>query len=377
MLRGLMNLLSLCWKPFGRGGENLSSVGVIGTNCGGKDSKDSLLWFYDYGKYASGDFSMAVVQANQVLEDQSQIESGPFGTFVGIYDGHGGPDAARYVCNNLFRRFRDEEQGVVTRETILEAFRRTEEGFTTVVSELWSTRPEIATVGTCCLVGVIHEQTLYVASLGDSRAVLGRKVGNTGEIAAIQLSTEHNANLEDIRHELRDMHPNDPQIVVQRRGVWRVKGIIQVSRSIGDVYMKHSRYNTDRINAKFRLPEPMNMPIMTAVPTILAHPLHQNDSFLIFASDGLWEHLTNEKAVDIVHNLPRAGSAKRLVKAALQEAARKREMRYSDLRKIDKKVRRHFHDDISVVVLFFNHDLISRNHTLLDQPLSVRSALDH
>ncbi|XP_023515341.1 probable protein phosphatase 2C 42 [Cucurbita pepo subsp. pepo] len=377
MLRGLMNLLSLCWKPFGRGGENLSSVGVIGTNCGGKDSKDSLLWFYDYGKYASGDFSMAVVQANQVLEDQSQIESGPFGTFVGIYDGHGGPDAARYVCNNLFRRFRDEEQGVVTRETILQAFRRTEEGFTTVVSELWSTRPEIATVGTCCLVGVIHEQTLYVASLGDSRAVLGRKVGNTGEIAAIQLSTEHNANLEDIRHELRDMHPNDPQIVFQRRGVWRVKGIIQVSRSIGDVYMKHSRYNTDRINAKFRLPEPMNMPIMTAVPTILAHPLHQNDSFLIFASDGLWEHLTNEKAVDIVHNHPRAGSAKRLVKAALQEAARKREMRYSDLRKIDKKVRRHFHDDISVVVLFFNHDLISRNHTLLDQPLSVRSAFDH
>lgn len=71
------------------------------------------------------------------------------------------------------------------------------------------------------------------------------------------------------------------------------------------------------------------------------------------------------------------GSAKRLVKAALQEAARKREMRYSDLRKIDKKVRRHFHDDISVIVLFFNHDLISRNNVHLDQPLSVRSAFDH
>lgn len=71
------------------------------------------------------------------------------------------------------------------------------------------------------------------------------------------------------------------------------------------------------------------------------------------------------------------GSAKRLVKAALQEAARKREMRYSDLRKIDKKVRRHFHDDISVIVLFFNHDLISRSNVLLDQPLSVRSAFDH
>ncbi|CAK9328921.1 unnamed protein product [Citrullus colocynthis] len=377
MLRGFMNLLSLCWKPFGRPTDDFTSGGVIGTNCGAKDTKDSLLWFYDYGKYASGEFSMAVVQANQVLEDQSQIESGPFGTFVGIYDGHGGPDAARYVCDNLFRRFQDEQRGVVTRETILNAFRQTEEGFTAVVTELWNTRPQIATVGTCCLVGVIHEQTLYIASLGDSRAVLGKKVGNTGEIAAIQLSTEHNANLEEIREELSAMHHDDPQIVVQRHGVWRVKGIIQVSRSIGDVYLKHAQYNNERINAKFRLPEPIDRPILTAVPTIIAHTLHQNDSFLIFASDGLWEHLTNEKAVEIVHNHPRAGSAKRLVKAALQEAARKREMRYSDLRKIDKKVRRHFHDDISVIVLFFNHDLISRSNVLLDQPLSVRSAFDH
>jgi hypothetical protein len=36
------------------------------------------------------------------------------------------------------------------------------------------------------------------------------------------------------------------------------------------------------------------------------------------------------------------GSAKRLIKAALQEAARKREMCYLDLMRIDKKVRWHF-----------------------------------
>ncbi|KAK1391523.1 hypothetical protein POM88_010579 [Heracleum sosnowskyi] len=53
------------------------------------------------------------------------------------------------------------------------------------------------------------------------------------------------------------------------------------------------------------------------------------------------------------------GSAKRLVKAALQEVARKRETRYSDCRRIEKKVQRHFHDDITVFVLFLNHDLIS------------------
>jgi pyruvate dehydrogenase phosphatase len=96
------------------------------------------------------------------------------------------------------------------------------------VSELWRTRPNIATVGSCCLVGVIFRQTLFVANLGDSRVVLGKKVGNTGGIAAIQLSTEHNANIEAVRQELKELHPDDPQIVVLKHGVWRVKGIIQV-----------------------------------------------------------------------------------------------------------------------------------------------------
>ena len=116
----------------------------------------------------------------------------------------------------------------MTSETIQRAFCLTEEGFTNFVSELWSTRPQMATVGSCCLVGVICQQTLFVANLGDSRVVLGKKVGNTGGIAAIQLSTEHNANLEAIRHELEDLHPNDSQIAVLKRGVWKVKGIIQV-----------------------------------------------------------------------------------------------------------------------------------------------------
>lgn len=98
-----MNLISPCWKPFGHGDN--SSAGIVG----GREGKDGLLWFRDIGKYGSGEFSMAVVQANQVLEDQSQIESGPLGTFVGVYDGHGGPDASRYVCDHLFRNFQGSQ----------------------------------------------------------------------------------------------------------------------------------------------------------------------------------------------------------------------------------------------------------------------------
>lgn len=33
--------------------------------------------------------------------------------------------------------------------------------------------------------------------------------------------------------------------------------------------------------------------------------LQPNDKFLIFASDGLWEFLSNQEAVEIVYNNPR------------------------------------------------------------------------
>lgn len=55
------------------------------------------------------------------------------------------------------------------------------------------------------------------------------------------------------------------------------------------------------------------------------------------------------------------GIARKLIKAALMDAAKKREMRYSDLKKIDRGVRRHFHDDITVIVLFLDSNLISRS----------------
>ncbi|KAG9137992.1 hypothetical protein Leryth_019371 [Lithospermum erythrorhizon] len=234
--------------------------------------------------------------------------------------------------------------------------------------------PQIAAVGSCCLVGLICGGTLYVANLGDSRAVLGRVVRATGEVLAVQLSAEHNASQESVRQELHAMHPDDPQIVVLKHNVWRVKGLIQISRSIGDVYLKKTEFNKAPLYAKFRLREPFTRPILSSDPSIYVHELQPDDQFLIFASDGLWEHMTNQEAVVIVQNSPHNGSARRLVKTALHEAAKKREMRYSDLKKIDRGVRRHFHDDITVIILFLDSNLVSRASSLRGPTISLRGA---
>ncbi|KAI3824261.1 hypothetical protein L1987_05712 [Smallanthus sonchifolius] len=373
MLSKLINFLKACWRPSDR-------YSYTGSDATGR--QDGLLWYKDIGQHLTGEFSMAVVQANMLLEDQSQIESGslslqdsgPYGTFIGVYDGHGGPETSRYVNDHLFQNLKRlaSEQQSMSVDVIQKAFKATEEGFLSIVAKQWTVKPQLAAVGSCCLVGVISNETLYIANAGDSRAVLGRAVKATGEVIAIQLSTEHNASIESVRQELHSLHPDDPQIVVLKHNVWRVKGLIQISRSIGDVYLKKAEFNREPLYAKFRLRDPIRRPILSAVPSVSMHEIQPEDRFLIFASDGLWEHLSNQEAVDIVQNHPNNGSAKRLVKAALQEAAKKREMRYSDLKKIERGVRRHFHDDITVVVVFLDSHLVSKASSCRGPTLSLR-----
>ncbi|KAI8556467.1 hypothetical protein RHMOL_Rhmol05G0255100 [Rhododendron molle] len=365
-------MIKPCWKTSVEGDRGRWG-GRDGSRQGGDPNGrvDGLMWYKDLGYHLNGEFSMSVIQANGLLEDHSRLESGPLsslssgphGTFIGVYDGHGGPEASRFVNENLFlnlKKFASEHQEI-SANVIKKAFLETEEEFLAIVKQQWVDKPQIASVGTCCLVGVICNGLLYVANAGDSRVVLGRAEKSVRGATAIQLSTEHNASIESVRDELRSLHPHDSQIVVLKHKVWRVKGLIQVSRSIGDAYLKKAEFNREPLLAKFRLSEPFSKPILSPEPSIFIHKLNPKDQFLIFASDGLWEHLSNQEAVDIVNNCPRSGIAKRLVKAALRVAAKKREMRYTDLKKIDRGVRRHFHDDITVVVVFLDQAVMNRN----------------
>ncbi|KAI3808389.1 hypothetical protein L1987_24339 [Smallanthus sonchifolius] len=368
-----MKILTACWFP----SSDRYDIGSDGVG-----RQEGLLWYKDLGKHINGEYSISVVQANMLLEDQSQIESGllslldsgPYGTFVGVYDGHGGPETSRYVNDNLFQNLKRfaSEQNSMSVDVIRKAFHATEEGFLSIVAKHWTVKPQLAAVGTCCLVGVICDGTLYIANAGDSRAVLGRSVKATGEVIGIQLSVEHNASIESVRQELHSLHPDDPQIVVLKHNVWRVKGLIQITRSIGDVYLKKAEFNREPLYAKFRLRDPIRRPILSSDPSISTHEIQPTDQFIIFASDGLWEHLSNQGAVDIVQNHPRKGIARRLVKAALLEAAKKREMRYTDLKKIVRGVRRHFHDDITVVVIFLDSNLVSKASSWKGPTLSLR-----
>lgn len=106
MLSSLGNFFKGCWI---RPSDNYV-IDVDGR-------EDGFLWCRDMGHHLTGEFSMAVVQANNFLEDQSQIESGnlsllgsgPYGTFVGVYDGHGGSETSRYINRHLFQNLKSKQ----------------------------------------------------------------------------------------------------------------------------------------------------------------------------------------------------------------------------------------------------------------------------
>ncbi|KAK4712121.1 hypothetical protein R3W88_006634 [Solanum pinnatisectum] len=336
-------------------------------SCFGGGDGDDLLWHMDLKPHATGDYSVAVVQANSLLEDQGQVFTTPSATYVGVYDGHGGPQASRFINNNLFPQLQKLalEEGGLSEDVIRKAFDTIEEGFLRLVKQSWLDQPQIASAGSCCLFGAISKDELYVANLGDSRAVLGRRAetGQMGDSAVVaeRLSIDHNVGVEEVRKEVEALHPDDSHVVVYTRGVWRIKGIIQVSRSIGDVYLKKPEFNRDPMFIQYGYPIPLKRAVMSAEPSIFIRKIRPEDLFLIFASDGLWDQLSDDEAVDIVLKNPRSGIAKRLVRAALEGAAEKKEMRYEDIKRLEKGERRHVHDDITVIVIYLDRPGRSTN----------------
>lgn len=102
-------MVMLCWRRSGK--RNCSHRG------GDPNGRfKGLMWYKDLGVHANGEFSMAVIQANNLMEDQSQLESGPLssmklgpqGTFVGVYDGHGGPETSRFINNSIFSNLKSK-----------------------------------------------------------------------------------------------------------------------------------------------------------------------------------------------------------------------------------------------------------------------------
>ena len=156
--------------------------------------------------------------------------------------------------------------------------------------------------GSCALLSFYDSQSklLRVACTGDSRAVLGRRTGN-GKWTATSLSEDQTGGTPSEEARLRREHPGEPNVV--RNG--RILGGLEPSRAFGDAVYKWKVEVALRLNKSFfgRNPSPQlkTPPYVTAEPIVTTTQIEpEKGDFVVLATDGLWEMLTNEEVVGLV-----------------------------------------------------------------------------
>lgn len=156
--------------------------------------------------------------------------------------------------------------------------------FNDVNEELKTSDINFMTSGTTCVAMYIFGFIYYVAHVGDSRAVVARRKG--GELLAVDLTIDHKPDTpaELARIEACGGFVGSPDEEGLSSRVYLDKECtkvgIAVARSIGDFIVKDVGVVSD--------------------PDVTEHTWTPEDAFFILASDGVWEFISSQAAVDIV-----------------------------------------------------------------------------
>lgn len=135
--------------------------------------------------------------------------------------------------------------------------------------------------GTTAVVCCIIQETLYIANVGDSEAVLAKRLSDTAATRnpyeAVPISFKHKPT-DDAEKE---------RIMAAGAAVFRgrIFGRLAVSRALGD--------------CEFKIPKAKANYVSTE-PYVNAIPLDDSMEFIILACDGLWDKVSHQEAVDFV-----------------------------------------------------------------------------
>ncbi|XP_075642504.1 putative protein phosphatase 2C 49 [Castanea sativa] len=196
--------------------------------------------------------------------------------FYGVFDGHGGSEAAAYIRKNVIRLLFEDvnfPQASEVNDIFLEEVENSvRKAFLLADQALADDRSVSSSSGTTALTAMIFGSLLMVANIGDCRAVLCRK----GE--AIDMSQDH-----------RPIYPSEKRRVEELGGYidgdGYLNGVLSVSRALGDWDMKFPRGS----------PSPL-----IAEPEFQQVVLSEDDEFLIIGCDGIWDVMSSQQAVSLV-----------------------------------------------------------------------------
>lgn len=215
----------------------------------------------------------------------------------GIFDGHRGAAAAEFSARALPGILQNLGSRSSPFDALSEAFVETDKSFRDELDSLRKSKREIQKnchPGCTAVVALLIRNKLFVANAGDCRAILCRS-GHP-----IALSKDHVASCPEERERVISAGES----VKWQVDTWRVgAAALQVTRSIGDDDLK---------------------PAVTAEPEISEKILSSEDEYLVMASDGLWDVISNEEVVSIIRDTVKEPGmcAKRLATEAAERGSK-------------------------------------------------------
>lgn len=281
-------------------------------------NKDGI-FRYDFNQVASND----PCEDDHVEVIDRNIDEGNW-YFWGIFDGHSGWNTSLFLRQHLVPAVVKELQkctasyyhqnacpsSLALDKSISEAFAKVDHQIVHEhVSHVFN-NPESLQVaaslllpalsGSCALLTSYSakSKSLQVACTGDSRAVLGECTPD-GSWEAIPLSRDQTGMNPDEASRLEVEHPGEE---VLRNN--RILGRLMPSRAFGDARYKWSQEVSERLHREYFSASPIPVktpPYVTAVPEIESITVNpKKHRFLIMASDGLWDTMSSEQAVQLV-----------------------------------------------------------------------------
>eukprot|EP00927_Polykrikos_kofoidii_P029956 TRINITY_DN25831_c0_g1_i1.p1 TRINITY_DN25831_c0_g1~~TRINITY_DN25831_c0_g1_i1.p1 ORF type:complete len:482 (-),score=59.82 TRINITY_DN25831_c0_g1_i1:176-1621(-) len=274
-------------------------------------------------------------------QDTYVTSSNPTGSkcFVGVFDGHGekGRRISEFSRNMLTKSlFSHKDLQTDPRSALEGAFFETQGQIERDYSA------EASYSGTTAVTAYQHRNTLWVANVGDSRCVLGCSVDGSGRdpesLKAVDMSSDHKPSRPDERRRITEqggvvqqsavpVQTNGGGLRLVRMGPERVMdkggfGGLAVSRSLGDLSLR---------------------PYVSSLPEVVERKLSARDKVLILGSDGVWDRLTSQEAVNIAGKIGDPVQAARMIASV----ARKR---------WQAETQGLLADDITAVVVNLEHD---------------------
>ena len=256
---------------------------------------------------------------------------------------------------------------------------------------------EVALSGACACVAHIDGLDLHVANVGDARAVIGQTDGENWTVQA--LTTDHCTSTESECERVKRKHPSEERTVIRNS---RLLGQLIPLRAFGDMRYKWSVNDLKSIVNILDTPYARNIippnyytpPYLTCEPEITHYRLTPKDKFLVIASDGLWEQLSDEKVVKIVgaflegkETADRFRITRPTTLGELNEQLQRRKVglanktedcnvathllrhalghehhKVSDMLTLPSDLVRYYRDDITITVVFFDSDHVGKQY---------------